>query len=439
MLSLVELLTPVYRSLPWKTLLVLLSCTAGIVTLRPAQAQTFSVLQSFGGADGSRPYAGITLDPPEENLWGVTAYGGVLNCDAGGPAGCGVIFRLTREDSTWNFSVPYVFPGSDNGFLPVYPSQITIGPNNTPYGAELEGGSLLAGTVYSLLPPVISALNTPWTHTVLHQFGNGEDGAYPHKIIFDQAGNIFGATTYGGTFNNGTIYELSPSSDGWTENILYNFVGGPDGQRPSDVVFDDDGNLYGVTEQGGGGNEGCFPFSGCGTIFELKRSGSGWTKTVLHAFQQDTEGGDPGPLMRDNSGNLFGLTAQNGPDNFGTIWELSPSDGGWIFTVLYSFTEQTVAIGGPFAPIMDASGALYGFNNNGGANLCETGGERCGSIYKLTPSNSGWIYTDVHDFALNDDGCLPVGPPAIDAVGNLYGVTYGCGAGGGGVAFKFTP
>jgi hypothetical protein len=88
---------------------------------------------------------------------------------------------------------------------------------------------------------------------------------------------------------------------------------------------------------------------------------------------------------------------------------------------------------------MDASGALYGVNNSGGTNNC--GGnmrEPCGYIYKLTPSGDHWVYTDLPDFAFDNSGCLPVGPVSLDAAGNIYGATYGCGAGGGTV-FKFTP
>lgn len=62
-----------------------------------------------------------------------------------------------------------------------------------------------------------------------------------------------------------------------------------------------------------------------------------------------------------------------------------------------------------------------------------------GNIYKLTPSSSGWNYTDLYDFAFDNGGCFPVGPPAVDTAGNLYGVTYGCGAREVGVVFKFTP
>jgi len=427
-----------HRDVHSKSSLILFICIALVVPVPVTPAQTFSVLHTFGVTDGSGPSAGITLEPHLNRLWGVTWYGGLLTCDLGGAVGCGVIFELTKKDSRWSFSVPYIFPGNDNGFLPTFPSQIVIGPNGFPYGAELEGGTSLEGTVYSLDPSKnISVSNAPWRHTILHTFGDGSDGSYPHKIIFDQAGNIFGATGLGGSVGYGTIYELSPSNQGWTENILYNFAGAADGQIPREVVSDGAGNLYGVTEQGG--NAGCSPFQGCGTIFELTPSGSSWTKTTLHAFQQDTEGGFPGPLMRDSKGNLFGLTSQNGPNNFGTIWELSPSSGGWIFTVLYSFTQQIVGLFGPFAPVMDASGALYGLNNLGGVNFCNMLGETCGNIYKLAPSNNGWIYSDVHDFALDNNGCLPSGPASIDSAGNLYGVAYGCGANGVGVVFQFTP
>jgi len=413
-----------------------------LVSLTPAmQAQTFTVLHTFQGTDGARPYAGVTLDP-HGNLYGVTAYGGLLNCDLGGEIGCGVAFKLTKEKTGWLFSLLYEFGG--NGHLPTYPSSIALGPNGTPYGAELEGGivgSPFQGTVYNLLPPLTAASATAdsfWTYKLIHLFGLGNDGAYPHKIIFDSAGNIFGVTGRGGITNDGTVYELSPSGQRWMEDILYVFAGGADGYLPKEVVLDDAGNLFGITEEGG--NPGCSPFQGCGTIFELTRSGSSWTKTILHAFDQNDDGGVPSPLMRDSAGNLFGVTSQNGPDNYGTIWELSPTQNGWVFNVLYSFGFMNVAILGPFAPVMDASGALYGVNNEGGTNNC--GGmfsEPCGNIYKLTPTGNGWTYTDIHDFAYDDGGCLPVGSLALDADGNIYGATYGCGAGGVGTVWEFTP
>jgi hypothetical protein len=402
-----------------------------------AQGQTLTVLHTFHSIDGTYPYAGVTMDP-HGSLYGVTENGGLQNCDLGGPIGCGVVFKLTKEKSGWLFSLLYEF-GADT-HLPSYPSQIVIGPNGTPYGAELEGGlPELQGTIYNLLPPLTAAsatANSFWTYKQLYQFGIGNDGTYPHKFVFDGSGNIFGVTGRGGTFNEGTVYELSPSAQGWTETILYNFEGGTDGLIPKEVVLDDGGNLYGTTEQGG--NPGCYPFAGCGTIFELTRSGSSWTKATLYSFNQNTDSGYPGPLMRDSAGNLFGATSQTGPDSFlGGIWELSPSNNGWAFKILHSFNGPSVTQAGPFAPVMDASGALYGVNNDGGTQNCGSVG--CGNIYKLTPSGNSWIYTDMHDFAFDSGGCLPVGPVVLDAAGNLYGANRACGGGGVGTVWEFTP
>ncbi len=411
-----------------------------VSTAAVANGQTLTVLHTFNETGGARPYAGITMDP-HGNIYGVTAYGGLQNCDLGGIIGCGVAFKLSKKNSSWLFSLLYEFGANTN--LPTYPSQIVLGPNGTPYGAELEGGLPEAqGTVYNLLPPLTAAsatANSFWTFKLIHLFGSGNDGTYPHKIIFDRSGNIFGVTGRGGAFNFGTVYELSPSAQGWTETILYNFQGGADGLIPKEVVLDDAGNLYGTTEQGG--NPGCSPFQGCGTIFELSPSGSGWIKTTLYSFNQNTDSGYPSALIWDGAGNLFGLTSQTGPDSFfGGIWELSPSGNGWVFKILHSFDVMTVAILGPFAPVMDASGALYGVNNTGGVNNC--GGmfyQPCGNIYKLTPSGDQWIYTDVHDFADDNNGCVPVGPVTLDAAGNIYGASYGCGAFGGGTVWEFTP
>lgn len=419
-------------------------CSLGILALvlltAVVRGQTLTVLHSFQGTDGTYPYAGVTLDP-QGDIYGVTENGGLQNCDLGGPIGCGVVYKLTKEKSGWLFSLLYEF-GADTS-LPSYPSQIAIGPDNTPYGAELEGGPPeLEGTIYNLLPPLTAAsaaAGSLWTYQLLYQFGvRQNDGTYPHKFVFDPLGNIFGVTGRGGTFNEGTVYELSPSAQGWTETILYNFQGGTDGLIPKAVVLDDAGNLYGTTEQGG--NPGCAPFQGCGTIFELTRSGSVWTKTTLYSFNQNTDSGYPSALMRDSSGNLFGATSQTGPDSYlGGIWELSPFNDGWAFKILYSFDQNTVADLGPFAPVMDASGALYGVNNTGGANNCNVNfGILCGNIYKLTPSGNNWIYSDVYDFS-PDVGCFPVGPLAPGAGGKFYGATYGCGTFGVGTVFVFTP
>src|ERR1035438_2205675 len=94
------------------------------------------------------------------------------------------------------------------------------------------------------------------------------DGAYPQAgLISDAAGNRYGTTVQGGTYNSGTVFELTPAAGGgWTEKVLHNFnYNGTDGNYPyAGLIFDAVGNLYGTT--GGGGTSSSCP-SGCGTVF----------------------------------------------------------------------------------------------------------------------------------------------------------------------------
>jgi uncharacterized repeat protein (TIGR03803 family) len=399
----------------------------------PAQGQTFTVLHNFALTDGAEPFAGVTMDA-RGSIYGTTEYGGVLNCDNGGVPGCGVVYKLGQQNSTWILSILYEFPGQ-NGFLPTSPGNITLGPNGPPYGTELQGGAAFAGTIFELLPSlkVSATLNSEWSYHLIHTFGAGNDGGYPSQISFDQGGNIFGATSLGGTVGDGIVYELTPSGNGWAEAILYNFLGGADGNGPRSITLDQADNIYGTT--GSGGNQECENQVGCGTVWELTRSGSGWTKTTLHVFEQATDGGDPGPVARDSAGNLFGLTSTGAAGNGGTIWELSPVNGHWVFSILYTFPWPTQQFTGAFRPIIDAEGALYGVTNGGGAN-------NFGSAYKLTPSNGKWVYTNLHDFGSwpsQTDGCYPRGPIALDAGGNVYGAAQSCGAFGVGNVFEITP
>jgi uncharacterized repeat protein (TIGR03803 family) len=129
-------------------------------------------------------------------------------------------------------------------------------------------------------------LTTSWAtaqETVLHSFsGNPSDGAQPLAgLIFDAAGNLYGTTAYGGPNNEGTVFELSPQQGGgWTETVLHSFGpnDGSDGINPSDnLIFDGAGNLYGTTQEGGTYSDG--------TVFELSpRQGGGWTETVLYSL-----------------------------------------------------------------------------------------------------------------------------------------------------------
>ena len=320
----------------------------------------------------------------------------------------------------------YEFPGFDGNLLPTDPGNITIAPNGSPFGTQLFYPGDSSQSIYNLLPPATRpvSINTPWLYKLDYEFEGGNGGTHPSQVTFDAQGNMWGTASYDGIDGNGLVFEMTPSNGRWTETVIYNFLGGSDGAGPVGIAFDRSGNIFGVTSAGG--NQGCYDNLGCGTIYELSHSGSGWTKTTLHVFQEDTEGAYPGPLVRDDAGNLYGVTAV-GTSNAGTIWELSPSDGGWVFHVLYDLPGLPNIYSDTFPLVLDTAGALYGVNNYIGVN-------NMGSAFKVAPSSGGWTYTDLHDFGSlpnQQDGCFPFGPVALDAAGNVYGTTQQCGGGAG--------
>ena len=151
------------------------------------------------------------------------------------------------------------------------------------------------------------ATSVVWTEKLLHSF-NDTDGALPRAgLIFDAAGNLYGTTNAGGTYDAGTVFKLAPTGDGsWTETVLHNFGNGTDGALPAaGLIFDAAGNLYGTTEVGG--------FYGDGTVFELTPNGSGgWTEQVLFSFNL-ADGWYPyAGLILDAAGNLYGTTYTGG-------------------------------------------------------------------------------------------------------------------------------
>src|SRR5208283_5900999 len=149
----------------------------------------------------------------------------------------------------WIFNVLYGFPGGSSGAYPQ--AGLIFGPNGTLYGTTANGGGNGYGTTFNLRPSP-SACKTvlcSWTETVLYAFEGGpSDGANPEfgDLIFDQEGNLYGTTYGGGTYGYGTVFQLTPSGSGWTESILYAFSGS-DGAYPNGVIFDNAGNLYGTT------------------------------------------------------------------------------------------------------------------------------------------------------------------------------------------------
>ncbi len=396
-----------------KTLFHLILLTLLTSLIPAAHAQTFSVLHAFtGGIGGGGPYAGVTIRG--NALYGTTS---------GSPDSYGTVYQLTHSGSNWLFSTLAVLSYNNS-----WPSaRVVFGPDGHLYGTTWGGGPQNLGTVFKLTPQVGPCKDAAcyWTVNTLHDFGSGTDGQYPlyGDLIWDQKGNIYGTTTGGGTFGYGTVYELAPSGNGYTESVLYSFSGSGGRFPYAGLVFDDKGNLFGTTFAGGSDDYG--------TVFELTYVvGVGWTEKVLYDFEYFDGDAPVGGLIFDSSGNLYGTTAGGGRFcGAVTVFELSPSGDTWTHKLLHSFGCDA----DPVATLsMDGAGNLYGTTVRDGI-------YNSGIVFKLSNTENGWVYTSLHDFGGGSDGWGPIGGVAIDTDGTLYGTTSEGGDHGWGVVWMIKP
>ena len=321
-------------------------------------------------------------------------------------------------------------------------SKLIADPDGNLYGTTAGGGANGMGCVFKLS----LTANKSWMETVLYSF-SGPDGSYPSAgVVRDQAGNLYGTTDGGGTFGLGVVFELSPSSNGWSEQVLYSFgtLGPTDGWEPlTGVILDAAGNLYGTTQLGG-------VISGTddngGTVFRLTNNNGTWTESLLYSFPGEYQGPDgdlPGSgVVIDGAGNIYGTTQAGGAYGIGAVYELSPqADGTYTEQVIFSFDGthgnrgNSTPVFGPaasFAGGAEAARRLYATAAQGGSN-------GCGVVFELNENSSGaWSESILHSFTMTD-GCAPQGPVAFDRAGNLYVTAQSGGASGDGGVYKFIP
>ncbi len=392
--------------------------------------------------DGSRPQAGVVLDPAG-NLYGRTTFGlggfgGVYKIDPNGnetvlaaieaPSGSsgvaldsagnlylnegspgslsGAIYKLTP---TGQLTVLYTFSGKLDGGQPMA-NPILDSVGNL-YGTTLGGGPANLGVVYKLDPS--------GDETVLYSFVGSTDGAVPiGNLTRDSSGNIYGATAYGGIANVGIAYKLNSTGQ---ETILHSFTGGTDSGYPAGgLVSDSKGNLYGSLSGNAGGISLC---CGNGAVYRISASGQ---LKIMYRFRGKPDAAQPrAGVILDPTGNIYGTTYSGGASNLGAVYKITP---GGSETVLMSF-GGAYGIEPMAGLVRDAQGNLYG-------TAADSGDLGAGVVFKLDTAGN---VTVLHSFAGGADGASPAAGVTLDASGNLYGTTSLGGPANAGVVYKLAP
>jgi uncharacterized repeat protein (TIGR03803 family) len=414
MTSPVAFSTSVLRTSLRKTVLTGLLVYALTLLAGTAQAQTFEVIHSFARVPlGFAPYGGLVQDA-RGDLYGTT--------NNGGGNGVGSVYKLTHGQSGWIMTALVEFRHNDgNGYSPA--ARLTLGPDGAFYGTTAFGGSQACGngcgTIFRLNP-------TGLGRTVIYRF-SGSDGSWPlGALSFDSAGNMYGTTETGGVGGNGTVFKLVRNGSQWTYSVIYNFDGADGWEPVAGVNVDSAGNLYGTTVAGGD--------SDFGVVYELSPSSGGWSYRVLHSFSGDYDDGgwSYAGLIMDAAGNLYGAAMGGGTGNSGTVFELSPSGNNWNYRTICNLTGPGNLPGPRGSLVMDAAGNLYGATYNDGAY-----GQ--GSVFKVVQSNGDWACFPIHDFNSPNDGANPIGDLMKDSHGNIIGTAWSGGPYGGGTVWEIIP
>jgi hypothetical protein len=460
-----------------KRLVSLLLALAALASTASAEWKE-KVLYSFQGLpDGSLPVGAVVFDKAG-NLYGATTEGGSSSCIS--VAQCGTVYQLAppaQQGDPWTETVLYVFKGnaSKDGASPA--GGLVIDSAGNLYGTTAYGGTgncvllgtlMGCGTVFKMLPP--KQKGGKWTERVLYSFPTAKQGYLPNgDLVFDSAGNLYGATDFGGGFGTtcdgfyqycGAVFELSPPTTKggkWTEKVLHGFKGVAAGKQSGDganpngmLVLDSKGAIYGTTQFGGftanncGGSNG---FAGCGMVFELRppsKRGGPWDEQLVYQFKgRPHDGGGPnGGLVFDAAGSLYGTTVGGGNQEGGVAFKLAlsaESGGVWKETLLHIFGNGNNAIFPGAGLIFNKSGELYG--------AAPGGIYFRGAFYRLKPPKAGgsaWSFANLYDFTGAPDGYQPESRLTFHGTGNLYGTTQLGGTGqqcqnGCGTVFRVVP
>jgi uncharacterized repeat protein (TIGR03803 family) len=258
---------------------------------------TQKVLYSFANSpDGANPINGLVMDT-KGNLYGTTFAGGT-------EGGNGTVFEMSSSAGVWKEQM--LFDISSNG------SALITSP-----------AGYIFGTTYTSAFAMVPTSGGNWDPITIFIFNPADaskEGEEPSgTLAIDSAGNLYGTTLAGGAGGEGVIFKLTRPAKGaaFKESILAELGGKIGYGAYGGVVLDSSGNLYGATEEGG--------HSSAGTVYELSPNSNGsYTQTVLTIFNGSNGGGPMDSLIQDSTGNLYGTTYLGGNEGDGVVFEVNP-------------------------------------------------------------------------------------------------------------------
>lgn len=359
-----------------------------------------------GANRGANPDGALYL-ASDGNLYGTTANGGTNDF--------GTFFKLTTAGV---ITTLFDFTGTAGAKPGDGPNGTLVeGPNGSFYGVTAYGGIEDYGTVFKVT--AAGALTTLVQFTV-NNTGQNRGGGPIGPLTLASDGNFYGATTFGGTGDHGTLFRVTPAG---AITTLFDFPASLGILSPSGgLVEGPDGTLYGVTEGGGTG--------GHGTAFTLSTAG---IFTTLFEFT-GTLGPQPGHdprrgLVRGSDGRFYGLTLSGGANDTGVVYRISPSGQ---YSQVASFDQGNLGRSPETGLAQTPEGDFLGTTTGGGPN-------ESGTIFRLTP---GGVYTKVIDFVRNTGptrGSAADTRPTLGSDGNYYGCTSGGGAYDYGTLYRLSP
>jgi uncharacterized repeat protein (TIGR03803 family) len=405
---------------------VVLACC--LLLSQPAVA-SYTVLKNFFEPEG-HPGRGELLQASDGNFYGATC--------CGGSRGGGTVYRLTAAGT---LTTLHDFGGPD-GARPH--GKLLQTPDGYLWGVTSGGGASSEGTIFRISPL--------GTFATVHSFAGGAAGSSPMAgLALGLDGNLYGTTAYGGTYDYGTIFRVTPAG---AVTILHSFIGYGGDYPDSILERAPDGSFYGTTAG--------FR-TGCGSVFHITTAGAFQTVREFSSGSPETNGCEVNGVTLGADGNLYGTSWYGGASNYGTVFKLTTAG---VLTTLHSFTSGDDGDGPECRLLLASDGNFYGTTAGDSSQLTvfkvTAAGEYSvldssidgtearagliqggnGLLYGAATSggagSNGIVFSvslagesaTVHTFAGSSDGSFPVGTLAQGALGELYGTTTGKAANG---------